>query len=126
LKSSLRPSILWFRTRWKKNPKPLKIEAVDDELTLKDNAKEVRLYLKENPREGTNLFAYVPRDRIIVQADVYDSGWSRHPSGDNFSYNAGLRKLNIALDVAVHGEIQTYDEVLKTIASKKSSDNPKG
>jgi hypothetical protein len=106
-----------------KSPKPLKVEAVDDELILKDNAMEVRLYhLKENPREGTNLFAYVPRDRMIVQADMYDSGWLRHPWGDNFSYNAGLRKLNIAMDVPVHGEIQTYAEVLKTIASKKSSD----
>jgi hypothetical protein len=106
-----------------KNPKPLKVEAVDDEVILKDNAMEVRLYhLKENPREGTNLFAYVPRDRMIVQADMYDSGWLRHPWGENFSYNAGLRKLNIAMDVPVHGEIQTYDEVLKTIASKKSSD----
>jgi hypothetical protein len=53
---------------------------------------------------------------------MYDSGWLRHPWGDNFSFNAGLRKLNIALDVPVHGEIQTYDEVLRTIASKKSSD----
>ena len=106
-----------------RNPKPLKIEAVDDELTLKDPVMEVRLYhLEKNPREGTNVFAYVPRDRMIVQADMYDSGWIRHPWGDNFAYNAGLRKLNIALDVPVHGEIQTYDEVLKTIASKKSSD----
>jgi len=106
-----------------KNPKPLKIEPVDDETTLKDNVMEVRLYhLKENPREGTNLFAYVPRDRMIIQADMYDSSWIRHPWGDNFAYNAGLRKLNIATDVPVHGEIQTYDEVLKTIASKKSSD----
>jgi hypothetical protein len=106
-----------------RNPKPLKIEPVDDEMTLKDNAMEVRLYhLKENPREGTNLFAYVPRDRMIVQADMYDSGWIRHPWGDNFAYNAGLRKLNIAMDVPVHGDIQTYDEVLRTIASKKSSD----
>src|SRR5215831_14254574 len=105
------------------NPKPLKIEPVDDEMTLKVNAMEVRLYhLKENPREGTNLFAYVPRDRMIVQADMYDSGWIRHPWGNNFAYNAGLRKLNIAVDVPVHGEIQTYDDVLKTIASKKSSD----
>jgi hypothetical protein len=106
-----------------RNPKPLKIEAVDEEVTPKDNTMEVRLYhLKENPREGTNLFAYVPRDRMIVQADMYDSGWIRHPWGDNFSYNAGLRKLNIVTDVPVHGDIQSYAEVLKTIASKKSSD----
>lgn len=106
-----------------RNPKALKIEPVDDKLVLKDPAMEVQLYhLEKNPREGTNLFAYVPRDRVIVQADMYDSGWIRHPWGDNFAYNARLRKLNIALDVPVHGEIQTYDEVLKTIASKKSSD----
>jgi len=84
---------------------------------------EVQLYhLEENPREGTNLFAYVPRDRMIIQADMYDSGWLRHPWGDNFAYNVALRKLNVRLDVPVHGEIQTYDEMLKTIASKKSSD----
>lgn len=106
-----------------RNPKPLKIEAVNDELTLKDNLMEVRLYhLQKNPREGTNLFAYVPRDRMLVQADMYDSAWLQHPWGDNLPYNLGLRKLQVALDVPVHGEIQTYDEVLKTIASKKSSD----
>jgi hypothetical protein len=106
-----------------RNPKPLKIEPVDDELTLKDNFMEVRLYhLKQNPREGTNLFAYVPRDRMLVQADMYDSGWLQHPWGENLPYNLALRKLQVALDVPVHGEIQSYDEVLKTIASRKSSD----
>jgi len=28
--------------------------------------------------------------------------------------------LQVAMDVPVHGEIQTYADVLKTIASKKS------
>ena len=84
---------------------------------------EVRLYhLKENPREGTNLFAYVPRDRMIVQADMYDSGGSAIPGAITSPITPRFRKLNIALDVPVHGEIQTYDEVLRTIASKKSSD----
>jgi hypothetical protein len=106
-----------------RNPKPLKIEPVDDEMTLKDSAMEVRLYhLKNNPREGTNLFAYVPRDRILVQADMYDSGWLQHPWGDNLPYNMSLRKLQVAMDVPVHGEIQTYADVLKTIASKKRAD----
>src|SRR6202043_2381073 len=49
-----------------RNPRPLELELVDDELTLKDRSMEVRLYhLLDNPREGTNLFAYVPRDRIL-------------------------------------------------------------
>ena len=90
-------------------------------MTLKDKSMEVRLYhLKDNPREGTNLMAYVPRDRILVQADMYDSGWAKHPWGDNFPFNLALHKLQVDKDVPVHGEIQTYADVLKTIASKKS------
>ena len=105
-----------------RNPKPLKIEPVDEEMTLKDKSMEIRLYhLKDNPREGTNLIAYVPRDRILVQADMYDSGWAKHPWGDNFPFNLALHKLQVDKDVPVHGEIQTYADVLKTIASKKSA-----
>jgi len=107
-----------------RTPKPLKIEAVDEEMTLKDRAMEVRLYhLRDNPREGTNLFAYVPRDRMLVQADLYDSTWLRHPWGDNLPFNLTLHKLQVEKDVPVHGAIQTYQDVLKTIASKKTSAN---
>ena len=45
---------------------------------------EVQLYhLLDNPREGTNLFAYVPRERMLVQADLYDADWLQHPWGEN-------------------------------------------
>jgi len=105
-----------------RNPKPLKIEPVDEEYTLKDKSMEVQLYhVKNNPREGTNLFAYIPRDRMLVQADLYDSTWQHHPWGDNIAYNLGLHKLQVDRDVPVHGEIQTYADVLKTIASKAQS-----
>jgi hypothetical protein len=107
-----------------KNPKPLKIEPVEDELILKDESMEVRLYhVKNNAREGTNLFAYVPRDRILVQADLYDSSWLWHPWGDNLAFNVGLRKLQVDKSVPVHGRIQTYPEVLKTIAARKPPAN---
>jgi hypothetical protein len=107
-----------------RNPKPLQIEAVDDELVLKDPAMEVRLYhVKNNPREGTNLMAYSPRDRIVVQADLYDSTWQRHPWGDNLPFNLALHKLQAEKDVPVHGAIQTYADVLKTVASKNAAGN---
>src|SRR5204863_3113130 len=105
-----------------RNPKPLKIESVDEQYTLKDKSMEVQLYhVKNNPREGTNLFAYVPRDRMLVQADLYDSTWQHHAWGDNIAYNLALHKLQVDKDVPVHGEIQTYADVLKTIASKAQS-----
>jgi hypothetical protein len=100
-----------------KSPKPAKFEAVDDEMTLKDKSMEVQLYhLKDNPREGTNLFAYVPRDRILVQADLYDSTWQFHHWGANVITNIEqIRKLKVDKQVPVHGGIQTYAEMVKTM-----------
>jgi hypothetical protein len=80
----------------------------------------VQLYhLKDNPREGTNLFAYVPRDGMLIQADMYDSTWMQHPWGDNLPYNLELHHLRVKKSVPVHGAVQTYAEVLQTIRSKQ-------
>lgn len=104
-----------------KRPQPLHLMPVDDELTLKDKSMEVRLYhLLDNPREGTNLFAYVPRERILVQADLYDSTWTQYPWADNVVRNIALRGLQIEKDVPVHGEIQPWSEVLKTMKARGS------
>jgi hypothetical protein len=102
-----------------KNPKPAMFQFVDDQLTLKDKSMEVQLYhLLDNPREGTNLFAYVPRERILVQADLYDATWLQHPWGDNVLANVERRKLKVDRDVPVHGVIEPYAQVVKTIKSK--------
>ncbi len=102
-----------------RHPVPAKFEWVDDEMTLKDKSMEVRLYhLLDNPREGTNLFAYVPRDRILVQADLYDSTWQQHPWGDNVLQNIERRKLKVDKDVPIHGEIEPFDVMVKTIKAR--------
>lgn len=104
-----------------KNPQPLKLELVDDEMTLKDGSMEVRLYhLKDNPREGTNLFAYVPRDRLLVQADLYDSAWIQHPWFDNVLANVAQRKLKVDRNIPVHGAIQTWADVAKTVEATRA------
>jgi len=102
-----------------RNPRPLKLELVDDEMTLKDGAMEVRLYhLIDNPREGTNLFAYVPRDRVLVQADLYDSSWDQHLWGENVLWNIDHRKLKVDKDVPVHGAVEPFADMVRTIKAK--------
>ena len=100
-----------------KAPQPLKLVTVDDQMTMKDAAMEVQLYhLLDNPREGTNLFAYVPRERILVQADLYDSTWQFHHWGENVITNIEKnRKLRVDKQLPVHGSIQSYREMVKTI-----------
>jgi hypothetical protein len=101
------------------SPKPLKLELVDDTLTLKDSVMEVRLYhLLDNPREGTNLYAYVPRDKMLVQADLYDNTWLRHLWGENVLKNFEQRKLSIDKHVPVHGGRESFADMVKTIKAK--------
>ena len=104
-----------------RSPKPLKLDLVDDEMTLKDKSMEVHLYhLLDNPREGTNLFAYVPRDRMLVQADLYDSTWQQHLWGENVLSNIARRKLRVDKDVPVHGQIEPFAQMVQTIKAKPS------
>ena len=102
-----------------KNPKPMTLQLVDDMLTLKDASMEVQLYhLLDNPREGTNLFAYVPRDRMLVQADLYDATWLQHLWGENVLQNIERRKLRVDKDVPVHGAIEPFADMVKNIKAK--------
>ena len=107
-----------------KNPRPLVLDLVDEETTLKDSVLEVQLYhLVDNPREGTNLFAYVPRDHMLVQADLYDSTWLQHPWGANVLTNIDLHKLKVDRDVPVHGTVENFADMVKTIKAKPAARN---
>jgi hypothetical protein len=101
------------------HPQEPRFVPVDDSATLKDKSMEVDLFhLLDNPREGTNLFAYVPSERILVQADLYDSTWKYHHWGENVITNIEqIRKLKVDKQVPVHGEIQSYADMVKTIRS---------
>jgi len=100
-------------------PREAKFQFVDDQLTLKDKSMEVQLYhLLDNPREGTNLYAYVPRDRMLVQADLYDATWLRHSWGENVLDNLRRRGLKVDRDVPVHGVVEPFERMVKNIKAK--------
>jgi hypothetical protein len=108
-----------------KNPKPLNLQLVDDTLTLKDAAMEVQLYhLLDNEREGTNLFAYVPKERLLVQADLYDNTWDRHLWGQNVLDNIARRKLKVDRDIPVHGAMEPFARMVENIKAKPGTDYP--
>jgi len=97
----------------------IKLKAVDDELVLKDSAMELDLYhVKDNSHTDTLLMGWVPAEGILVQADLYDSGWPKQPWADNLIHNVELRKLRPQKDVPIHGEVQPWTEVLQTLKQK--------
>jgi glyoxylase-like metal-dependent hydrolase (beta-lactamase superfamily II) len=103
-----------------KNPKPLKIETVDDEVTLKDAATTVTLYrIVGSPHADTLLMAYFPKERLLVEADVFSPGAAVNPYVANLLENIKKHDLKIDRIVPIHGTITPYAEFLKTVPATK-------
>jgi glyoxylase-like metal-dependent hydrolase (beta-lactamase superfamily II) len=97
-------------------PREPMFQLVDDTLTIADGSLDLRLYhaLGVSHME-TALFVWVPRDRMLVQADLFDNGWFWHPWGSGFLENLETRGLDVATHVPIHGPRQTHAEVLATL-----------
>jgi len=107
-----------------KNPKPLKIETVDQEMELKDSTRTVNLYrIGGSPHATTLLMAYFPKERILVEADVYTPGAALSPYAPNLLENITQRRLRIDRFVPLHGVIGSYADFVKAAQSAKSTAN---
>lgn len=97
-----------------KGPKPLKVVTVDDELELKDRSMTMKLYhVAGNPHADTLLMAYLPRERILVEADAFSPGAAVNPYAANLRENITKRGLKVDRIVPLHGAIVPYGELLK-------------
>ncbi len=103
-----------------KNPKPLKLETVDDELILKDASMQMNLYrVGGSPHGDTLLMAYLPASRILIEADVFSPGAPVNLYAANLLEN--IKKFGLRVDriVPIHGTITSYAELVKTQTSAK-------
>jgi glyoxylase-like metal-dependent hydrolase (beta-lactamase superfamily II) len=103
-----------------KNPKPVKLEPVDDALTLKDSLMTIELYhVAGNPHSDSMLMAYFPRERVVVEADAYSPGGEYQPYAPNLLENIQKRKLRVDRVVPLHGSIVPFAELTKSAAAQK-------
>ena len=110
-KATLKPDLLT------KSGKTLKFRGMDDTLVLKDNSMEVDLFrLHDNTHSPYLIGAFVPRDNLLVQGDLMDMTWFKHPWAENYRQNLALRKIHFARDIPVHGRIATFDEEMAALA----------
>jgi len=98
-----------------RNRKPLKIEAVDEERTLQDDERTMTLYhVDGSPHADTLLMAYLPKDKILVEADVFSPQSAVQPYAANLIENIKQHGLAVDRILPIHGTITTYAELLKT------------
>ena len=97
-----------------KNEQRLVVETVDGEREYKDQTMTVMLYHVEgNPHSDTMLMAYIPRDRVLIEADAFSPGSAVNPYAANLLENIQKRKLRVDRVVPLHGTIAPMSELEK-------------
>jgi glyoxylase-like metal-dependent hydrolase (beta-lactamase superfamily II) len=100
-------------------PKPLKFRAVDDHLKLADTSMDIDVYrVVANTHMADGLMVYVPRERLLVQGDLFDINWEVYWWGSSYMDNVRFRNLQVDRDVPVHGRILPIAEVQAAIAKQ--------
>ena len=73
---------------------------------------QVDLYhVVSNSHMAEGLFAYVPKDRLVVQGDFFDVGWELYWWQNTYADNIAYRNLQVDTDVPVHGRVVPMTQV---------------
>jgi glyoxylase-like metal-dependent hydrolase (beta-lactamase superfamily II) len=96
-----------------RNPQPLKLEPVSDEKTLSDGSMALTLYPVTSEHSETMLVAYFPKERLLVEADLYTPGRAVSPYAAKFLEDLKARKLQIDHIVPLHGAVVPFAQFEK-------------
>lgn len=105
-----------------RRPRPLKLVTVDDAMTLKDAAMEVRLLHARHSTHGdTLLMAWFPQSRVLAQADLWLPGSRITPHAVAFADEIAARGLSVDSHLALHGaQIKTGAEFETLVAALRA------
>ena len=101
-----------------KNPKPLMLQTLKEDTVLTDGRMTVNLYLLDStPHSEAMLYAYFPRERLVVVADLYVNDTKMQPYGVLLLEE--LRKRNLRVDrvVPFHGGVVPFSQVVEETAA---------
>jgi hypothetical protein len=111
-------------------PQPLKIEFVENEKRVfTDGTQTVELYnFGPNPHAEEMLVAYLPKERILFEADVLDRPLNGdYPIAEESAVYlaAWIKRNNLAVEkiIPVHGTITTMTELLTAVAEREKRTN---
>jgi glyoxylase-like metal-dependent hydrolase (beta-lactamase superfamily II) len=96
-----------------KNPKPAMIEGVTDEKVITDGTMTVNLYAVTGAHSESMLVAYFPRERLLVEVDLYSPGGAVQMFAGGFLEELKKRNLRIDRIVPLHGMVVPYAQFVK-------------
>jgi glyoxylase-like metal-dependent hydrolase (beta-lactamase superfamily II) len=96
-----------------KSPKPAMIRGIGQDTTLSDATMTVQLLPYSGPHSETMLVAYFPRERMLVEADVYNPGGQVFMFAGHFLEELKKRNLRIDRIVPLHAKPAPWAQFVK-------------
>ncbi len=101
-------------------PRAPMLETMKDTRVLTDGTMTLELHLmRDQPHSDGMLMAYIPKDKLLIQADAYAPRPGAPPLPAPSPYtvnlvdNVGRLKLDVARVVHIHGGINAYSDLLR-------------
>jgi glyoxylase-like metal-dependent hydrolase (beta-lactamase superfamily II) len=99
-------------------PKSPTVVPVGDKRVFQDRSRTVELYhLRGSPHTSTMIVAYLPTERMLVQADAYNPPAPNQPPPPGFPFAKNLvenvERLRLRVDrvAALHGRVVPFSEI---------------
>jgi glyoxylase-like metal-dependent hydrolase (beta-lactamase superfamily II) len=87
-----------------RNPHALVFTPVDDKLVLEDRTQRLEIYrVVEHAHMPDAVFAYLPRERLMMEGDLGDEAWQLHFWGSALAANIAHYAIDPVTTIAVHG-----------------------
>ena len=107
-----------------RNPKAAVIETIDDKRAFDDGMHKVELYRFASPHAGEMIVAYLPKEKILFEADMLDIPDAGSPVAgeDTVDFANQIEKLGLQVEtlIPVHGKIGTLADLKTAIATRIS------
>lgn len=102
----------------------LPMETANQLYTLSDGTRTIEMHLITGLQHVETMLApYLPREKLLVNADLYSPPAAGVPTAPTFSSQAlaaNIRRLNldVARHVPIHGRVGTHEEFLKIVGAE--------
>ncbi len=100
------------------NPKALRLITVNDKHVIADSVRAIEVYpVAGNAHSGSMLIVYLPAERLLIQADLYNPPAANAPPPASFPFAANLveniQRLGLQVErvIGIHGRPVAFSEI---------------
>lgn len=109
-----------------RNRKPLNLLVVGDRHTMRDDLRTIEIHhMPGNPHNASMLVVYLPAEKILIQADLFNPPAPNappppgYPFAANFVENVQKRGLKVERVVGIHGLPMAWSDVVAAASANR-------